>query len=118
MKKIIAFLMLIIGALSVSIPANAEKQDLRLTPTNPGKDNNKPKKPLFCPVSGYIEDGCLTLFCTSTGEVEIIMIDETGSIVYNESAVIDGEYCIFLENDINYTYIYITIGSHTFAGEL
>ncbi len=118
MKKIITLLMLIIGAFSVSIPANAEKQDLKLNPIGNEKNPNKPQKPLYCPVSGCIEDGCLTLFCTSTDEAEIIMVDKTGSIVYDESAVIYGEYYISLEEDINYTYIYITIGSHTFAGEL
>lgn len=118
MKIFIAFLMLFIGAFSVSIPANAEKKDVPFIPTDPNKGTKNPKKPLYCPVSGYIEDECLTLFCTSTSEAEIIIVDETGAIVYHDSDVIYGEYCIFLEKDVNYSSIYITIGSHTFTAEL
>lgn len=122
MKKIIAFLMLVIGAFSVSIPANAgkseEKKPVQFDPINVGENSGKPQKPLYCPVSGYIENECLTLFCTSNDEAEIIIVDETGTIVYHELAVIYGEYCIFLEKDVNYSSIYITIGSHTFTAEL
>lgn len=118
MRKIVTLLLLFAGAYAFPISANAEKQDVPLHPIGNEQKPKKPKAPLLCPVSGYIEDECLTLFCTSTDEAEIIIVDETGTIIYQESAVIYGEYCIFLEKEVNYCAIYITIGSHTFAGEL
>ena len=121
MVKVITFIMLIIGACAIPFSATADPEgEGKRIQFDPEQIDNTgiPKKPVYCPFSGVIDEYSITLFSTVSGEVEITITDTNGMTVYEDTAELYGGYVIPLEEGINYGMLYLTIGSKTYKAVL
>ncbi len=121
MKRILIILILAFGAISnaVTVTADtpAEKKDIRFDPESETVIG-RPKKPAYCPFAGVMDEYSITLFSTVSGEVEITITDSTGMPVYEDAAELYEGYVIPLEEGIDYSLLYLTIGSRTYKAVL
>lgn len=121
MTRFIALCILLIGIAITPAGSIADpKEEGTGLIFNPGKGDTSdfPKKPAYCPFSGVINEFSLTLFSTISGEVEIVVEDAEGMIVFEDTAELFGGYVIPLEEGIEYGAVYLTIGSRTFVATL
>ncbi len=122
MARLLKVLLLLIGicALPAYTTADDPKEDktnLQFNDENGGA-SGRPMKPAYCPFSGMIDEFSLTLFSTVSGEVEITITDSTGMPVYEDTAELYGGYVIPLEEGVDYSVLYLTIGSRTYKAVL
>lgn len=121
MKRILIILILAFGVISNSLIITAdtptEKKDIKFDPESETVIG-RPMKPAYCPFSGVMDEYSITLFSTVSGEVEITVTDANGMPVYEDAAELYGGYVIPLEEGIDYSLLYLTIGSRTYKAVL